>query len=238
MKNDRIKLDLFKLHDEKDSPNNWILAKGKALRTELNRLVKKTGFSSTELVKYLMRKLNISIASAERLVYLKKEWYPLIFIKWLVNLTNSSKYLVQSKIELLKSSKPPVVEYIAVRELSIDICKIAGAHAADGTLYDSYIAITDYHKSSILALIKWFRKFDYYPKLERIGGNEYGIRFHSRIISRYLTKLFGFPSGCKQYTVGEPKIIKNSRLEFRKAFALGALTLKVGLALNIKLSFV
>ena len=219
-----IRLDLFKIHDSKDSTKNWIFAKGDGLEVELRVLIGKTGFSNTELVKHLMKKLNIPIASAERLVYLKKEGYPLIFIEELVNLTNSDKCQVQDKIEFLKSSKPPVVEYRAIKELTINICKIVGAHAADGTLYDSYIAITDYHKSSILALIKWFEEFGYTPKLMRIGKNEWGIKFHSRIISRYLTKFFDFPSGCKQYDVKEPAIIKNAKLEFRKAFALGALT--------------
>ena len=219
-----IRLDLFKIHDSKDNTKNWIFAKGKELKFELKSLLEKTSFSNTELVKYLMRKLDISIASAERLVYLKKKWYPLIFIEELVNLTNSDKYKIQNKIEFLKSSKPPVVEYEAVKELTINLCKIAGAHAADGTLSDNYIAITDYHKNSILALIKWFEDFGYTPKLMQIGKNEWGIKFHSRIISRYLTKFFDFPSGSKQYNVKEPEIIKNASLELRKAFALGALT--------------
>ena len=227
-----VRLDLFKLHDSKDTTKNWILAKGKNLKIGLKILISKTGFSNTELVRYLMKKLNISIACAEKLVYLSREWYPLIFIEELVNLTNASKYEIQDKIEFLKSSKPPVVEYKAVKKLTINLCKITGAHAADGTLYDSYIAITDYHKSSILALISWFKEFGYTLKLMRIGKNEWGIKFHSRIISRYLTKFFDFPSGCKQYTVKEPEIIKNASLEFRKAFVLGALTFEAGIGMK------
>ena len=232
-----IRLDLFKIHDSKDNTKNWIFAKGKGLEFELRVLIGKTGFSNTELVKFLMKKLNISIASAERLVYLKKEWYPLIFIEELVDLTNSSKYEIQDKIEFLKSSKPPVVEYKAIKELTISLCKIVGAHAADGTLSDNYIAITDYHKNSVLALIKWFEDFDYTPKLMQIGKNEWGIKFHSRIISRYLIKFFDFPSGTKQYTVKEPEIIKNAPLEFRKAFALGALTFDGSVTSSNKIEF-
>lgn len=227
-----IRLNLFKLHDSKDNANNWIFAKGKYLRIELEKLIDKTNIPKTQLVKHLMKKLDISISSGERLVYLKKEWYPLIFIEELVNITKSSWFHIQDNIEFLKSSKPPVVEYKAVKELSINICKIAGAHAADGTLHDSYIAVTDYHKSSIIALIKWFKEFDYSPKLMQIGNNEHGIRFHSRIISRYLTKFFDFPSGSKQYVVKEPEIIKSARLEYRKAFALGALTFEAGIGIK------
>ncbi|MBI1935535.1 hypothetical protein HYS31_03765 [Candidatus Woesearchaeota archaeon] len=219
-----VRLDLFKLHDSKDTTKNWILAKGENLKIELNVLIEETGFANTELVKHLMKKLNISIACAEKLVYLSREWYPLVYIEELVNLTNSNKYEIQNKINFLKSCKPPVVEYVAVKELTVNLCKITGAHAADGTLYGSYIAITDYHKTSITALIKWFKDFGYAPKLKQIGKNEFGIKFHSRIISRYLTKFFDFPSGCKQYSVKEPEIIRNSPLKFRKAFAFGALT--------------
>tara|TARA_Y100000310_G_C20689133_1_gene821033 strand:+ start:65 stop:1351 length:1287 start_codon:yes stop_codon:yes gene_type:complete len=227
-----IRLDLFKLHDSQDNTKNWILAKGKNLKDILKDLIEKTIFSHTELVKYLMNKHNLSIATAERLVYLKREWYPLIFIKELVDLTNSPKYEIQDQIEILKSVKPPVVEYVAIKELTINLCKIAGAHAADGTMHDSYIAITDGHKSNIIALINWFKEFQYNPKLIRISDRQYGIKFSSRVISRYLLKYFNFPSGCKQYTVKEPEIIKNAPMELRKAFALGALTFESGVGIN------
>ena len=127
-----IKLDLFKIHDSKDTTKNWIFAKGIHLKIELKYLINKAGFSHTDLVKHLMKKLNVSIASAERLVYLKKDWYPLVFIEELVELTHSPKYKIQDKIDFLKSSKPPVVEYAAIKELTVNLCKITGAHAADG----------------------------------------------------------------------------------------------------------
>lgn len=235
--NNKIRLDLFRLHDSKDNAKNWILAKGKNLKTELKSLIDKTNFSNTELVKHLMNKFDISISTAETLVYLKREWYPLVFIGNLVSLTNSSKYRIQDKIEFLKSSRPPVVEYKALKSLTINLCKIVGAHAADGTMCDSYIAISDRYKSNIVALIKWFKEFDYFPKITKKGKNEYGIEFHSRIISRYLIKFFNFPSGCKQYTVKEPEIIKNASLEFRKAFALGALTFEAGIGMKHQIEF-
>lgn len=232
----QIRLDLFRLHDSKDNSENWIFAKGSNLKLELKKMISKTGYSNTELVKYLMKKFSISIASAERLVYLKKarDWYPLLFIEELVNLTKYPKFEIQDSIEFIKSSHPPAVEYKAVKELTINLCKIAGAHAADGTLRNSYIAITDRHKNTILCLMKWFKDFDYFPKIFQISKNEYGIRFNSRIMSRYLTKFFDFPSGCKQYTVKEPEIIKRSPLELRKAFALGALTFEAGFGISNK----
>ena len=235
--NKKIRLDLFKLHDPKDTTKNWILAKGKGLKIGLNRLIDKIPLSKTQLVKHLMKKHNISISTAERFVYLKTEWYSLILIKEIVGLTNSNRYELQDKIDYVKSCKPPVVEYKAVKELTINLCKIIGAHTADGTLYDSYIAITDGYKSNIIALINWFKEFDYHPKLTQIKKNEYGIKFHSRILSRYLTKFFDFPSGCKQYTVKEPEIIRNAPIEFRKAFALGALTFESGVGMKHQVEF-
>jgi hypothetical protein len=232
-----IRLDLFKLHDNKDNTNNWLLVKGKNLKFELKKLIEKTNFSNAKLTKYLIKKLNISSSSADRLSYLRKEWYPLIFIKTLVNLTHSSKYKIQDEIEFLKSCRPPVVEYKAVKKLTINLCKVVGAHAADGTLWDSFVRITDGHKSNILALKMWFNEFNYYPKLFRKGKNEYGIEFHSRIISRYLMKFFDFLSGCKQYTVKEPEIIRTSSLEFRKAFVLGALTFEAGVGIKNQVEF-
>jgi hypothetical protein len=46
-----------------------------------------------------------------------------------------------------------------------------------------------------------------------------------------------FPSGCKQYTVKDPEIIKNSSLELRKAFALGALTFEGGVGMKHQVEF-
>ena len=235
--NNKVRLDLFKLHDSKDTTKNWILCKGKALKIELKNLIEKTNLSNSQLIRHLINKLNISEPTADRLVYLRREWYPLIFINELVSIANTSKYETQDKIEFLKSSRPPVRECKAVKELTISLCKIAGTHAADGTMRDSYIAITDYHKSSILVLINWFNEFGYIPKLMQIGENEWGVKFHSRIISRYLTKFFDFPSGCKQYTVTEPEIIKNAPLDFRKAFALGALTFEAGIGMKHQVEF-
>lgn len=54
----------------------------------------------------------------------------------------------------------------------------------------------------------------------------------SKVIGRYLNKIFSFPYGCKQYTTREPEIIKKSNLKNRKAFALGALTFEAGIGIK------
>jgi len=240
LKNKEIKLDLFKLHDKINdrTPRKWIMVKGRNLKFILKNLIEQLetkGISNTNLVKYLMEKLNISIASAERLVYIKREWFPLIFIEELLSLLNKKeqRFEIQEEIEFIKVNQPPVKILKASKQLSINLCKISGAHAADGTIYDSYFCITDGYKDNILAFNKWLEKeFNLNFKLNKVSKNEWRICFKNKVFTRYLTKIFDFPSGCKQYTVKEPEIIKNSPLEFRKAFALGALTFEAGIGVK------
>lgn len=238
-----IKIDLFKLHDHKldDSLKKCVMAKGPLLKETLAPLM--PNLNKIQLVKELMKRLNISIASAERLVYLKKEWYPLIFIEELLKITDNTylKYQIQEKIEFLKANQPPLKPYKAVKELNINLCKIAGAHAADGTLTsDNLIRITDYYEKNIDALKQWVdSEFNInYKKIKiKHSSQEYALEFRSKIIARYLNRILDFPSGCKQYTVKEPGIIKNAPLKFRKAFALGALTFEAGIGIKNQIEF-
>lgn len=132
----KTRIDLFKLHDYKEdlTLKKSIMGKGTNLKKELSKLM--NNFDKTKLVKQLLKEFNISIASAERLVYLKKDWFPLFFIEYLIKINNKSnlKYEIQDRIELLKANQPPERIYKAVKFLSPNLCKIAGAHTADGTL--------------------------------------------------------------------------------------------------------
>lgn len=234
-----ILLDLFRLHNsiKDDVPRKWIVVKGNNFKISLKKLIKELeskGISNTYFVKHLMKKFNISIASAERLVYLKKDWFPLIFIKELLKLLGKKdmKFEIQKEIKFIKTNQPPEKILIAPKQLSVNLCKIAGAHAADGTIHKNYFCITDRYKDNISAFRKWLDKeFNLEAKIERISDNEWGIRFHNKVFTRYLN-LLSFPSGCKQYTVKEPDIIKRSSLEFRKAFAIGALTFEAGIGIK------
>ena len=38
-----VRLDLFKIHDSKDTTKNWILCKGKSLKIELKNLMAENG---------------------------------------------------------------------------------------------------------------------------------------------------------------------------------------------------
>ncbi len=212
------------------------MAKGTSLRLELSKLI--NNVDKTELVKRLMNQFGISITSAERLVYLKKEWFPLVYIDYLIKITNKNelKDEIQDKIEFLKANQPPQRVYKAVKFLSLELCKILGAHTADGTLtHDGLIRITDYYEKNIDVLKEWIDLvFEINAKKIRINNSsqEWGIELRSKVIGRYLTRIFGFPYGCKQYTTREPEIIKRSSLENRKAYALGALTFEAGIGIK------
>jgi len=231
---------LFELHDsvKDDKPKKWICAKGKDLEPEIKEIISglaKKGKKKADLIRYLVKKFKISKPTAARLVYLRKEWLPLIYIKKLLFLSGkeSEWARIQEKIEFLKASQPPLKIVKAVKELNIPLCKIAGAHAADGTVRDNYSCITDRYKSNLLAFSAWFNQcFDvgYTPRQK--GENEWHISFHNKVFSRYLIKIFDFPNGSKTETVGEPTIIKNSEKELRTAFALGAMTLEAGVGIR------
>jgi hypothetical protein len=242
---DVIKLDLFKLHDEiKDNlPEKWLVVKGANLQSRLHELIdeiKLQGMTTSNLVKHFMKKHNISITTAERLVYLKKEWFPLIFIKELLNIAGKecSKFTLQEEIDFIKTSQPPLKILTAQKHLSSVLCKIAGAHTADGTIHENFFCITDYYHCNLIAFQKWVKEaFDLDVKLDKISENEWRIRFHNKVFARYLIRFFGFPSGCKQYTVIEPEIVRNASPGFRKAFALGALTFEAGIGMKHQIEF-
>lgn len=237
-KNNRIRIDLFRLHDpiSDNSLRKCIMASGENLSKILQNLLKNV--DKTKFIKNLMYKYNISYSSAERLAYFKKDWFPLYYIKEIILITNNSsiRFRIQDEIEFLKSNQPPQRIYKAVKFLNPEICKIAGAHAADGTLAKgNLLRITDGHESNIDVLQKWiYYTFLINTKKVRMkrSTEEWGIQLKSKVIGRYLNKIFGFPYGSKQYSVREPKIIRQSSLELRKAFALGAFTFESGVGIK------
>lgn len=244
-----VAIDLFKLHDEVDGRLGRIVAKGEGLKEEIEKLISSiedVGISKTELVKHIAKKLNISITTAERLVYLEREcpyirrvWFPLAYIQELLSLSPEEHHKVQDKIDFLKTNNCLSFPIKATKYLTEDMCKIAGAHAADGTLWESedggtYIAIVDQHKESVEAIAKWFKNvFGIELKVGLSPNKEmWRVVFSNKVVGRYLTKIFGFNSGSKVYTVDEPKIIKSAPREYRKAFVLGFLTFEGGVGIK------
>jgi len=176
----------------------------------------------------------LSQSVSERFIWLMKDWHALCLIKEVADLAKIDYFDIQDKIEYLKMNQPPLKVYNAVKEMSEDLCKIAGAHAADGTLHGNFMRITDGYKNNVVAFNEWIRNVFgvTYPIKKVKDSNEWCIAVHSGVITSYLKKIFDFPSGMKQYTVSEPEIIKNSPLNFRKSFILGALTFEAGIGMK------
>ncbi|HUS50979.1 MAG TPA: hypothetical protein VMZ91_12500 [Candidatus Paceibacterota bacterium] len=232
-----IKIDLFNLIDENETkPGSWIMAKGEKLNETLKPIIDSTTTkfgSKRKLTKYLKNKFNLSQPTSERFVFLMKEWHPLFLVREIADLANIPYFKIQENIDLLKINKPPLKIYKAVKELTEDLCKIIGAHAADGTLNRNFFRITDEYRSNIIAFQNWVKRvFGVEYLLKKVSEKEWCITFHSGIISAYLRKIFDFPSGTKQYTVSEPEVIKNAPLSLRKSFVLGALTFEAGVGMK------
>jgi len=241
---ENMEIDLFKLQDKNldIKARNWLVVNGSTIKNALSVLLQK--LESNEISKYkfhkiLIKELKTSKANAQRLAYLRREWYPLIFIEKLLDSTNESKKDFQKHIEHIKVNTPPSKSVKAVTELTEELCKTCGAHAADGTLSGSFICITDEDENNLKCFKKWVEN-TFGVKLPNVrkvkDSNEWKLAFHNKVISRYLNKIFEFPNGKKIYNVGEPEIIKNSDIKFRKAFAIGALSFEAGLGISHEIS--
>lgn len=243
-------INLFNLLDEKDKKvKGWIVVRGRNLGVEIEGLItiiERNGISRTELIKHLISKFSISYVMASRMVYLKRDcdyikrrWFPLIYIQELLKLSGRDELDFQKKIKYLKINTNISKPVKAVRCLNIELCKIAGAHAADGTLHQSekhgtYFSIVDNYKSNMNSFSDWIYSvfgIRYSPKKSK-HGDMWQICFRTKIIGRYLQKIVGFEPGNKTYTVKEPEIIRKAPLKFRRAFAIGFMTFEAGMGIR------
>lgn len=249
-----VELDLFKLHDEEEDkrPLSWICVSGKDFSTEVQKLLNDLylQFKRKELDLILVSQLGVSKITATRLRRKSREWYPLVFLQTILDIWKKSlnrtdeelrkvKEKLLSKIELIKCNNGFSKPLKAVKKLTIELCKITGAYAADGTLHNSLVRITDGDKQAVEAFKGWVEN-TFEIKLSEVkseDGGEWSLTFRNKVIGRYLNKFFDFPSGPKTYSVDEPKIIKKSTLKFRKAFVLGVLTFDAGIGIKPKIEF-
>jgi len=237
MQNMDLKFDLFKLHipeEDKDPRWSWIRASGIEL-TELvySYIQKLTASVGTNQAAKHINRLIPKLKINSILDYFwgeKRTNFPLIFLEKLAEQFENSQEIKNEfldKIETLSISRYDSKPIKAVKKLNLTLCKIAGAHAADGALWGEYnYQLVDSNKSAVIEFTRWLEEvFGYKIKAKpHKKNNAYNVYFKSRIIGRYLNKFLGFPIGKKSSIVKEPQIIKNSNLNFRKAFALGVLT--------------
>src|SRR3989338_8881233 len=144
--------DLFKLHDrvqDKDPRWSWIRASGKDLAPYvyllIRELTEKYGTNNTaKEIKKLVPKL--SIDSILNYFWSKYESFPLVFLEAIsMQFTNQTKISqeIQKRIDILSISRYDSKPIKAIKELNLSLCKLAGAHAADGALWgDSNYQLT------------------------------------------------------------------------------------------------
>jgi hypothetical protein len=240
--------DLFLLHDavRDKKPRSRIVCSGGGLSELVQEtlseiyLRRKRG----EVSRYFVSHLGVSQLTEERLRRSDKRWFQLVFLQKLLVLWRDSCGKAPAEVESRKQSFFERVSLLRVsicgssavaapKDLTLELCKIAGAHAADGTLADCFFCITDRSKENVLAFQNWVLKsFAFKPRVTLNGSNEWRLAFHNKVFARYLQVFFGFPLGSKLYTVREPGVVRSADLRFRKAFAFGALSFEAGVCVS------
>lgn len=145
------------------------------------------------------------------------------------------KWKIIEITEFLITGAPKSKPVKAIHNLTSELAKIAGAHAADGTLAMAKSgktsnmyrwAVTDGNVFSLLSLREWVKStFGLTIEIKKsLYDNSFLFIVNSKVVLRYLQKFFDFKVGNKTSTVSIPDIIKKSSCEFKRNFALGVLT--------------
>lgn len=228
-----LKFDLFKLQQFEDKyPRTWICARGKNLNSILREIIlKNCDGSYLSFARKIGESLNIKHKSIYenilKIVNQKDLWISFPLLQYLINLERIDKFRIYQDIEYLRMNNSSTKPVKAVKELNETFCKLAGAHAADGHIGKRYrVDIIDHYQYAVKCYAKWTCDlFGIELKVHKDKKTDaWLVQYKSKIISRYLNEFFGFPVGRKTYTVSEPEIIKKSGQNFRRAFALGAMT--------------
>jgi transcriptional regulator with XRE-family HTH domain len=248
----RVRLDLFKLHEEKDRgqgrikiiPNDKFLTKFNEILKEMEvygvtqaKLAKMLGIHPDLLTHYKNdRKIPLGT-----LIKILKFW------KLTTNKSDSEferkKFEIQDHIEEVSHSTGRlVIKTYCPKFLSINLCKICGAIVADGNLQLSrnsigcsyVIRAYDQYKDNIdtlCALIYSEFRVKVQPKFDK-KENYWFIKFGNKVIFRYLNKIFDIPIGDKSSIVRMPKIIKDSHISYQIAFVSGFMMFDGGVHFN------
>ncbi len=245
-------LDLFKLHlsEEDNTPKKWLRVYGKNLPKKLEEYVasvlKNRNISRNKLINEIIKKNNCGKNVTYSTLYALKDgkdiWIPLIIVQNILEIAGSleDKPKIQEHFEFLQSSVSHKGNKMkAVPALTIDLCKIAGAHAADGCLTKEInregffvyrFEIGDQNLDAMHAFRNWlFSAFGINLNIiKKEHKGLYMAQIKNKIWFRYLHQILGFSAGEKTYTVRMPEIIRKSDLKFRNAFVTGALTFEAG----------
>ncbi len=249
-----MNFDLLQLHNDKadaDINGSWIKASGSNLNSELIKLLQEIYQEKNQnnVARDLMKEINCSFSTSKRMlirIKRKKVWVGLKIIIFLLDywkkLFNISESVLEEKkgniiknIEFLKVGQGQSKPVKAPKKLSINLCKIAGAHAADGSLSPDYgVRLVDSSKEAVSKWISWLSN-EFKIKIKLVKSrreNAFKTEKYNKVIARYLNIFFGFPFGKKTNIVREPKIIREASLKYRIAFALGVLTFDGSVSLD------
>lgn len=242
----QLNFDIFKLNISKEdvSPLYWICFKGKNLHkiifrifTEVQNSLK---ISKRKLILNISNLMNCGNTCVSDRIYNVKEKFPIIMIEkllelWKTHLNKNNKQINNKKLEIIENTEyliqnhPLSKPVLAVKKLTLPLCKLAGAHAADGSLVKRYpsvhiLKLSQKNKQYALVYAKLIRDvFNFEPNMH-IEKKCYTVRVSNKIIARYLGLFLDFPYGYKSKIVTIPKIIKNSSMCYQRAFACGIMS--------------
>ena len=169
------KFDLFKLHEATDISNqSWICFKGpnlkRIVREIRQELIIKYNLSSVKkLCKIIARRLNCNTWTIEQVLYQHKEWIPVPVLQTLISMLNNPQYkkIILRDVTYIKCNSAKSKPIKAVRDLNETICKIAGAHAADGNIY-STIGIEIKRNKKANKILNILKKYQSNAKIYKI----------------------------------------------------------------------
>lgn len=238
---EKVRLDLFKLHDENDKGQGRIKAElNSRLRTILKNLIKE--IKSKRKIKFKAIAKEVDLPYYEFWRCLNKQRIPLIAVIKLLDLWSKitknnihrMKTKIQTSIKKLSCGAGNTYKKVNSQNLvSEDLCKIVGAIVADGHLshrklksgmLEYTIVIRDGFKDNLDLFCKWSKNefgIKLIPRYSKKDHHWY-VSFGNKIIFRYLNKIFEIQFGKKSNVVRMPKIIKNNQ-KLRSAFTTGVL---------------
>jgi intein/homing endonuclease len=127
--------DLFKLHQPIDiGPESWICFGGKNLHDEVILAMEKNKKSKKQIARNYSSSLGCSMGPFEEVVYHRKH-IPIPILNYLIDNNIISKRAILENVDELKVNTSKAKPLKAVKNLSLDLCRIAGAFAADGNLH-------------------------------------------------------------------------------------------------------
>lgn len=242
--------DLLKLHDPilDKGIKSWICVSGPQLCSHIALLLDdlRPYFSKKKLALIIANQLRISVAPIKGTFYNTRTWHPLLVIEKLLELWAEK---CRINIHTYRQKRQSIIDSIVSLKLNssfakpikvpttmtIPLAKLCGAHAADGWLglrhrafgYSYEFTIREKTEYSLIKVKEWI-KFCFGLNVnvvkDRAGTNNYAIEFSNKIFVRFLHIFLDFPYGKKTEIVAEPSVIKNSDMNYRRAFALGVLT--------------